>query len=127
MEAKRRLTLSATVSPDLINKSGAAGVPDFERLIAPARNEDVLVSADRTVRVGRVERAIVVVEGKKREYGDKIGGIQVIQGRVFVYDEDLMAWQEGAVNDFYVRIQDQPEISSPSDFEKSYVSIVRFK
>jgi len=127
MEAKRRLILSSTVSPDLVDKAGAAGVPDFERLVAPATNEDVLVSANKEVKVGMVERAIVVLKGRKREYGDKVGGIQVSGGRVFAYDEDLMAWQEGEARDFYVKIQDRPEINSVSEFEKSYISIVRFK
>jgi hypothetical protein len=129
MEAKRRLELSSAVEPGLIGKASAAGMPEFERLIAPTQGTtDVLVTSDGYVKTGVVEFAQVSLGGSKRQYGgEDIGGIQVIEGQVFVYDEHRMAWRKADTAEFFVRIQGQEIFTTPVDFSKSYHTIARYR
>lgn len=128
MEAKRRLALSANVDPSLIGKASAAGVPLFERLVAPSG--DVLVAADNSIKQGVVTDARAKVQGLALDYEDRqhgFGGIQVHAGHVFIFDETTKAWRRADDDGFYIKFQDGSEYSDPLKFAIDYKSVAKYK
>jgi hypothetical protein len=128
MEAKRRLALSSIVKPELIGKAASAGVPLFERLVAPSG--DVLVTVDSVVHSGVVTDARVKVNGLTLDYNDRqhgFSGIQVHENHIFVFDETTKAWRQADDDGFYVRLQDATEFSTASTFSEVYKSIARYR
>jgi hypothetical protein len=128
MEAKRRLALSADVVPALVGKAAAAGTPRFERLIAP--RGDVFITRDNLVQSGVVISARMMVDGHFLDYGDRkhgIGGIQVHNGLIFVYDEAIRSWRKADDGGFYIQLQDGTVFDDPSKFSAAYISIARYQ
>jgi len=127
MEAKRRLTLSAAVDPILIGKAAAAGIPQFERLIAPSG--DVIITQDNLVKSVVVSGARVKMNDHQLDYTDRrhgFGGIQVNDGHVFVYDETMKAWARADDDGFEIELQGEEPITDPRAFSAAYKSLLRY-